>query len=145
MRKIVKRVLLVVALAVLTAFSVAAVNVQAYPKPMGVTSSNTVDGHVLVRWNDDGAPIHRVGWTQETDLRAAQAAGDWLEAFHFADTTRPSNYTVKYLPHGQLYWLGHRFTGWVGHRKPTCERPKQLETGWRHSISLTRRDPRTTR
>ena len=114
MRKIVKRVLLVVALAVLTAFSVAAVNVQAYPKPMGVTSSNTVDGHVLVRWNDDGAPIHRVGWTQETDLRAAQAAGDWLEAFHFADTTRPSNYTVKYLPHGQLYWFivgagGERF------------------------------------
>ena len=117
MNRIVKRVLVLATLAALTAltaFSVATVNVQAYPMPAGVTSGNTADGYVLVRWNNDGAPIHRVGWTQETDLRAAQAAGDWLEAFHFADTTRPSGYTVKYLPHGQLYWFivgagGERF------------------------------------
>ena len=114
MSKIVRMVSRIVALAILAVLTMAAVNSQAYAKPTGVIPSNTPEGHVLVRWDYDGAPIHRVGWTQETELRVAQAAGDWLEAFHFADTTRSTNYTVKYLPEGQLYWFivgagGERF------------------------------------
>ena len=114
MRKIVKRSLPVATLVVLAALTMAGVNPQAYSAPANVAVSNTAEGYVLVRWENDGAPIHRVGWTQETELRAAQAAGDWLEAFHFADTRRATDYAVKYLPGGQLYWFivgagGERF------------------------------------
>ena len=114
MRKMVKRSLLLATLAVLAALTMAGVNPQAYSAPANVAVSNTAEGYVLVRWEYDGGPIHRVGWTQETELRAAQAAGDWLEAFHFADTGRATDYTVKYLPGGQLYWFivgtgGERF------------------------------------
>ncbi len=105
MRKIVCRLMLVAALTTLAALTFAGVNPQAYPKPTNVAVGNTPEGNVLVSWGADEAPVHRVGWTQETDLRAAQAAGDWLEAFHFADTKRSGNYTVKYLPHGRLYWF----------------------------------------
>ena len=114
MRKMVKRSLLVATLVVLAALTMAGVNPQAYSAPANVAVSNTAEGYVLVRWEYDGAPIHRAGWTQETELRAAQAAGDWLEAFHFADTRRTTDYAVKYLPGGQLYWFivgagGERF------------------------------------
>ena len=37
------------------------------------------------------ASVHRVGWTHDGDLQVALAAGDWLEAFHFADTKRDSD------------------------------------------------------
>ena len=105
MRKMVRKSPVVATLAILVALTVAAVNPQTYGTPTSIRVSNTSDGHVLVRWDYDGAPMHRVGWTQETELRVAQAAGDWLEAFHFADTTQTTNYTVKYLPGGQLYWF----------------------------------------
>ena len=71
-------------LLLLAAFSMAAANAQTYPQPTNVTAENTTDGHVLVSWADDAAPVHRVGWTHDADFRAAEAAGDWLEAFHFA-------------------------------------------------------------
>ena len=103
-------------LLLLAAFSMAAANAQTYPKPTNVTAENTTDGYVLVSWADDAAPVHRVGWTHDADFRAAEAAGDWLEAFHFADSKRDTDYTIKYLPRGQQYWFivgttNERFTG----------------------------------
>ena len=92
-------------LLLLAAFSMAAANAQTYPQPTNVTAENTTDGHVLVSWADDAAPVHRVGWTHDADFRAAEAAGDWLEAFHFADSKRNTDYTIKYLPRGQKYWF----------------------------------------
>ena len=105
MRKIVGKGPIIAALAILAALTMAAVNPQSYGAPTNVMVSNVAEGHVLVQWVYDGAPIHRVGWTQETDLRTAQAEGDWLEAFHFSDTRRDTDYTVKHLPNGQLYWF----------------------------------------
>ena len=103
-------------LLLLAAFSMAAANAQTYPQPTNVTAENTTDGHVLVSWADDRAPVHRVGWTHDADFRAAEGAGDWLEAFHFADSKRDTDYTIKYLPRGQKYWFivgttNERFTG----------------------------------
>ena len=103
-------------LLLLAAFAMAAANAQTYPKPTNVTATNTTDGHVLVSWADDAAPVHRVGWTHSADARAANAAGDWLEAFHFADSKRNTDYTIKYLPRGQQYWIivgatNERFAG----------------------------------
>ena len=103
-------------LLLLAAFSMAAANAQTYPQPTNVTAENTTDGHVLVSWADDAAPVHRVGWTHDADFRAAEGAGDWLEAFHFADSKRDTDYTIKYLPRGQKYWFivgttNERFTG----------------------------------
>ena len=100
----------------LAAFSMAAANAQTYPQPTNVTAENTTDGYVLVSWADDAAPVHRVGWTHDADFRVAEAAGDWLEAFHFADSKRDTDYTIKYLPRGQKYWFivgatNERFTG----------------------------------
>ena len=84
--------------------------------PANVSVANTADGHVIVRWDDDAAPVHRVGWANAGDVATARAAGDWLEAFHFADTKRNTDYTVKYLPQGQRYWFivgagNYRFGG----------------------------------
>ena len=98
------------------ALVMAAANAQTSPKPTNVTATNTADGHVLVSWADDAASVHRVGWTHDADFRAADAAGDWLEAFHFADSKRNTDYTIKYLPRGQKYWFivgatNERFTG----------------------------------
>ena len=103
-------------LLLLAAFALAAANAQTYPQPTNVTAENTTDGHVLVSWADDAAPVHRVGWTHDADFRAAEGAGDWLEAFHFADSKRDTDYTIKYLPRGQQYWFivgttNERFTG----------------------------------
>ena len=98
----------VVPLLALTALAIAlmaAANPQTYPAPTNVTASNTADGHVRVSWNDDAAPVHRVGWANAADLHAAIAAGDWAEAFHFADTRRQTDYVVKYLPTGQQYYF----------------------------------------
>lgn len=105
MPKAVKTAATVATLALLAVLVIAAANLQAQPKPTGVNVSNTPEGHVLVGWDDDAAPVHRVGWTHDGDLQVALAAGDWLEAFHFADTKRGSDYTVKYLPGGQKYWF----------------------------------------
>ena len=103
-------------LLLLATFSMAAANAQTYPQPTNVTAENTTDGYVLVSWADDAAPVHRVGWTHDADFRAAEGAGDWLEAFHFADSKRDTDYTIKYLPRGQQYWFivgttNERFTG----------------------------------
>ena len=92
-------------LLLLAVSAMAAANAQTYPQPTNVTAENTTDGHVLVSWADDAAPVHRVGWTHDADFRAAEAAGDWLEAFHFADSKRDTDYTIKYLPRGQQYWF----------------------------------------
>ena len=101
-----KRMAWIVAVAaLLLVLVVAATNTQAQAKPTGVTASSTDEGHIEVSWDDDDAPVHRVGWTNDRDFREAHAAGDWLEAFHFADTKGESGYTVKYLPGGQPYWF----------------------------------------
>lgn len=94
----------IAAMVVVLVASIAAVNPQTPPAPAGVAVSNTADG-VRVSWNDDSADVHRVGWANVADARAASASGDWLEAFHFADTKRDTDYTVKYLPQGQKYWV----------------------------------------
>ena len=110
-----KKWLVVIAAVVAVALvaSIAAVNPQTPPAATGVTATNTANG-VRVSWNDDAAAVHRVGWAHDADARAANAAGDWLEAFHFADTKRNTDYTIKYLPDGQKYWVivgaaNHRF------------------------------------
>ena len=105
MSKIFKTAATIVIVVFLAVLGVAAANLQAQPKPTDVTASNTAEGHVLVSWDDDAAPVHRVGWTHDAEFRAAQAAGDWLEAFHFADTKRETDYAIKYLPGGQPYWI----------------------------------------
>ena len=105
MRKVFQASALLAALVLVSVSSISAGNQQSYAKPTTVTASATAEGHVLVTWNADGAPVHRVGWAHDTDGRAASAAGDWLEAFHFVDTRRNADYTVKYLPDGQKYWF----------------------------------------
>lgn len=117
-----KKWLIVIAAVVAVALmaSIAAVNPQTPPAATGVTVTNTANG-VRVSWNGDAAAVHRVGWAHDADVRAANAAGDWLEAFHFADTKRNTDYTIKYLPNGQKYWVivgaaNHRFgaAAWSG-------------------------------
>ena len=126
-------------LLLLAAFSMAAANAQTYPQPTNVTAENTTDGYVLVSWADDAAPVHRVGWTHDADFRAAEAAGDWLEAFHFADSKRDTDYTIKYLPRGQQYWFivgttNERFTG-----RPTANgRPLPPPTIPQQTLNLGR-------
>lgn len=105
MRKVFQASALLAALVLVSVSSISAGNQQSYAKPTNVTASDTAEGHVLVTWNADGAPVHRVGWAHDADGRAASAAGDWLEAFHFVDTRRNADYTVKYLPDGQKYWF----------------------------------------
>lgn len=105
MRNVAKLIALYSTSVMVAVLSVAAGNPQAYPKPTNVTASNTTEEHVLVSWADDAAPVHRVGWTQDAEFRAAYAAGDWLETFHFAATRRNTDYAIKYLPGEQLYWL----------------------------------------
>ena len=101
-----KRTALIVTVSMLLlVLVVAAANTQAPAKPTGITVTATPDGYIKVSWDDDAAPVHRVGWTHDRDFREAQTAGDWLEAFHFADTKREEDYTVKYLPGGQPYWF----------------------------------------
>ena len=73
--------------------------------PANVTASNSPEGHVIVQWDADGAPVHRVGWANAAHVIEAQAAGDWMEALHFADTMRESDYTIRHLPPGQKYWF----------------------------------------
>ena len=121
-----RKIALVVALALLTLAAVAcggpptagvaqaAASTAALLPPTNVTAQNTPEGHVIVKWDADAAPFHRVGWALASDVTAARAAGDWLEAFHFADTKRDTDYTIKYLARGQKYWfivgsLNYRF------------------------------------
>ena len=94
----------IAAMTVVLVASIAAVNPQTPPAPAGVAVSNTADG-VRVSWNEDSAAVHRVGWANVADVIAASAAGDSLEAFHFADTKRDTDYTIKHLPQGQKYWV----------------------------------------
>ena len=105
MTRQVRLITIIVILAALATLVVAASNVQTYPKPSGVSAAPTEEDHILVSWDDDAAPVHRVGWAHDGDARAANAAGDWFEAFHFVDTRRNTDYTVKYLPPGQKYWF----------------------------------------
>ena len=105
MPKTSKSATLLLVLIALAALLVAAANPQAYAKPTGVAVYNTGDGHVSVRWDKDQAPVHRVGWVDEQELQTATLAGDGLEAFHFADTKRDSDYVIKDLPAGRKYWF----------------------------------------
>ena len=83
----------------------AAGSTAALTPPTNVTVENTAEGHVIVKWKADGAPVHRVGWANVADTEAARDAGDWQEAFHFAETKRSGDYTIKRLPAGQRYWF----------------------------------------
>ena len=95
--------LLTFAAAAVVAVSVLAFTLaQAPPAPSGVTVANTADG-VRVSWSADDAAIHRVGWAHLDEVAAAQAAGDWQEAFHFADSKAGSSYTIRFLPDGVKY------------------------------------------
>ena len=105
MNNVVRKLAPLAMLAMLIALTMGATNPQVYPQPTGVTVENTPEGHVQVSWNRDGAPVHRVGWAHEAEGIAASAAGDWMEAFHFADTRRPRDYTIKYLPSEQKYFF----------------------------------------
>ena len=58
-------------------------------------------GEVIVDFQT-GTAKTRVGWANIDEVRAAQAAGDWLAAFTFTDQSR-SPYTVKRLAPGVLY------------------------------------------
>ena len=86
MSKIIEMIAISSIIAVLEMAAVAASNVQSHSAATNVSATNSADGHVLVSWDDDSAPVHRVGWANYVDVREAQAAGEWLEAFHFADT-----------------------------------------------------------
>ena len=94
------------ALLLLLAIALAAAgNHQELAAPTNIVAELTTDGNVKVSWDADDAPVHRVGWTNQTDLVAAYRAGDVYEAFYFADTKREADYVVKYLPVGQIYWF----------------------------------------
>ena len=41
----------------------------------------------------------------DADATVADVAGDCLEACQFADTKRNADYTIKYLPPEQKYWV----------------------------------------
>ena len=58
-------------------------------------------GEVIVDFQT-GTAKTRVGWANIDEVRAAQAAGDWLAAFTFTDQSR-SPYTVKRLAPGVLH------------------------------------------
>lgn len=92
-------------LALLAILITAAANTQLQPKPTGVAAVNTTEGHILVSWRQDAVPVHRVAWTNHDDFLAAQAADDWMEAFHYADSRHESQYPIKYLQAGQQYWI----------------------------------------
>ena len=71
--------------------------------PANVTASDGDNhGEVTVRWTPDTtARFNRVGWANITEVQAAQAAGNWLEAFNFTDQGgAKSTYTVKRLEPG---------------------------------------------
>ena len=89
----------------LTAVATAMTFSQTPPKPTGVTATTNAQGDVVVSWQPDQAPVHRVGWAHYDDTKAASDAGDWLEAFHFADTKRERNYVIKRLPRNETYWI----------------------------------------
>ena len=129
-----KAIVGMVAIGIIAIASIAATNLQATPPaPTGVTATATSEG-IRVRWDDDNAAVHRVGWAHNADARAANAAGDWLEAFHFADTKRNTDYTIKYLPPDTQYWVivggaNFRFAGsswseWAQITTPTSDTPQ---------------------
>ena len=57
---------------------------------------------MLVSWTPAfGSRANRVGWASEPDVLAANAAGNWLEAFNFVDLAAARRtYTVKRLQPG---------------------------------------------
>ena len=59
-------------------------------------------GEVIVNWTPAfGSQANRVGWASEPEVLAAQAAGNWLEAFNFVDLGGSKRtYTVKRLQPG---------------------------------------------
>ena len=36
--------------------------------PANVTVANSPEGHVIVRWDADDAPVHRVGWAEALSM-----------------------------------------------------------------------------
>ena len=116
-------------LSVLVVIPLGASNSRTYSAPTNVTVSSTVDKHVRVSWDDDGAPIHRVGWAHTADFHPAVAAEDSAEALHFADTKRPTDYVVKHLPAGQEYYFRVRdYSPAVRDRDP-ANRPRAVDNG----------------
>ena len=71
--------------------------------PTNVTARNGANtGEVIVSWTPAfGSQANRVGWASEPEVLAAQAAGNWLEAFNFVDLgASKRTYTVKRLQPG---------------------------------------------
>ena len=107
-----RRAALPAAIAVLIAIALAAVwsgqiapppPATAQAAPTNVTARNGANtGEVLVSWTPAfGSQANRVGWASEPDVRAASAAGNWLEAFNFVDLAASKRtYTVKRLQPG---------------------------------------------
>ena len=68
--------------------------------PANVTARNGgTAGQVVVSWTPaSGSQTNRVGWASEPEYQAANAAGNWLEAFNFVDLgAGKRTYTVKRL------------------------------------------------
>ena len=109
-----RRTLLPTALAMVLAIAIAAIwgsqitpppppPAIAQAAPTNVTARNaTTAGEVIVSWTPAaGSQANRVGWASEPDVIAAQAAGNWLEAFNFVDLgAAKRTYTVKRLQPG---------------------------------------------
>ena len=97
--------LVLILLVVVMVAILAATYVQTPAKPSGVSVENTTEG-VQVSWNaDSNSSVHRIGWAHRQAVIDSYDEGDWLEAFHFADTLRQEDYTITYLPDGESYWF----------------------------------------
>ena len=87
---------------------------QISPPPPALAQSNSAapaivaardganTGEVIVSWTPNAAAVsNRVGWANLSEVQAAQAAGNWLEAFNFVEIGRArTSYTVKRLEPG---------------------------------------------
>ena len=93
--------------------------------PTNVTAGNgATTGQVIVSWTPAaGSQTNRVGWASEPEARAANAAGNWLEAFNFVDLgAAKRTYTVKRLEPGVRHAFivatrtasgGYIYSSWV--------------------------------
>ena len=71
--------------------------------PANVAARNGANiGEAIVSWTPNAAAVsNRVGWANISEVQAAQAAGNWLEAFNFVEIGGAKNsYTVKRLEPG---------------------------------------------
>ena len=71
--------------------------------PTNVAARNGANtGDAIVSWTPNAVAVsNRVGWANIREVQAAQAAGNWLEAFNFVEIGGAKNsYTVKRLEPG---------------------------------------------